>query len=103
MVMGVVVVATGLLLLIAAAAAAAALVPSGNGCRVGAAVQATSFVSPKRVPQLADSAQVMSLISRRPGVIYPVLTPNMQGFESAVQVSHCGWPTTAFVTLNPCP
>ncbi|KAL6746364.1 hypothetical protein V8C86DRAFT_2945212 [Haematococcus lacustris] len=49
------------------------------------AIEATSFVSPKRVPQLADSAQVMSLISRHPGVIYPVLTPNMQGFESAVQ------------------
>ncbi|GFH31860.1 hydroxymethylglutaryl-CoA lyase, partial [Haematococcus lacustris] len=52
---------------------------------VSTAIKATSFISPKRVPQLADSAQVMSLISRRPGVIYPVLTPNMQGFESAVQ------------------
>lgn len=42
------------------------------------AVEATSFVSPKWVPQLADSADVLRLISRRPGVRYPVLTPNMK-------------------------
>ena len=42
------------------------------------AVEATSFVSPKWVPQLADSAEVMSSIKRLPGVRYPVLTPNMK-------------------------
>ena len=42
------------------------------------AVEATSFVSPKWVPQLADSAEVMSSIKQLPGVRYPVLTPNMK-------------------------
>jgi isopropylmalate/homocitrate/citramalate synthase len=41
-------------------------------------VEATSFVSPKWVPQLADSSEVMRRISRRPGVRYPVLTPNIK-------------------------
>ena len=47
-------------------------------------VEATSFVSPKRVPQLADAAEVMAGIARKPGVRYPVLTPNMTGFEAAM-------------------
>ncbi|MDX1654359.1 MAG: hydroxymethylglutaryl-CoA lyase, partial [Candidatus Competibacteraceae bacterium] len=47
-------------------------------------VEATSFVSPKWVPQMADNAQVMAGIRRRPGVSYPVLTPNLKGFEAAV-------------------
>ncbi|KAK9838776.1 hypothetical protein WJX74_003122 [Apatococcus lobatus] len=47
------------------------------------AVEATSFVSPKWVPQLADSAEVMSSIVKLPGVRYPVLTPNMKGLERA--------------------
>jgi isopropylmalate/homocitrate/citramalate synthase len=47
------------------------------------AIEATSFVSPKWVPQLADAADVMARIRRRPGVRYPVLTPNMKGFEAA--------------------
>jgi hydroxymethylglutaryl-CoA lyase len=50
-----------------------------------AAIEATSFVSPKWVPQMADAADVMARIRRRPGVRYPVLTPNMQGFEAARQ------------------
>lgn len=41
-------------------------------------VEATSFVSPKWVPQLADAAEVLRLISQRQGVRYPVLTPNMK-------------------------
>src|SRR5215470_7844310 len=49
-----------------------------------AAIEATSFVSPKWVPQMADSARVMAGIKRRPGVAYPVLVPNMKGFEAAV-------------------
>ncbi|WP_119462817.1 hydroxymethylglutaryl-CoA lyase [Rhodospirillaceae bacterium SYSU D60014] len=47
-------------------------------------VEATSFVSPRRVPQMADSREVMAGIARRPGVSYPVLVPNMQGFEAAM-------------------
>jgi hydroxymethylglutaryl-CoA lyase len=48
-------------------------------------IEATSFVSPKWVPQMADNAQVMSGIQRRGGVRYSVLTPNMKGLESALQ------------------
>jgi hydroxymethylglutaryl-CoA lyase len=47
-------------------------------------VEAASFVSPKWVPQMADGADVMSGIARRPGTIYSVLTPNMRGFEGAL-------------------
>ena len=47
------------------------------------AVEATAFVSPKWVPQMADSAEVMAGVRRKPGVAYPVLVPNMQGFEAA--------------------
>ncbi|OZI62887.1 hydroxymethylglutaryl-CoA lyase [Bordetella genomosp. 11] len=46
-------------------------------------IETTSFVSPKWVPQMADAAQVMAGIARKPGVIYSVLTPNMKGFEAA--------------------
>ena len=48
------------------------------------AIEATSFVSPKWVPQMADAADVMARIRRRAGVRYPVLTPNMKGFEAAM-------------------
>jgi isopropylmalate/homocitrate/citramalate synthase len=48
-----------------------------------AAVEATAFVSPKWVPQMADHAEVMAGIRKRPGVAYPVLVPNMKGFEAA--------------------
>jgi hydroxymethylglutaryl-CoA lyase len=48
------------------------------------AIEATSFVSPKWVPQMADNAQVMAAIRRKPGVRYPVLTPNITGFEAAL-------------------
>ncbi|HXZ55477.1 MAG TPA: hydroxymethylglutaryl-CoA lyase [Burkholderiales bacterium] len=47
------------------------------------AVEATAFVSPKWVPQMADHAEVMAGIRKRPGVAYPVLVPNMRGFEAA--------------------
>jgi hydroxymethylglutaryl-CoA lyase len=46
-------------------------------------IEATSFVSPKWVPQLADAADVYAGIARRPGVHYPVLVPNEQGYERA--------------------
>jgi len=47
-------------------------------------IEVTSFVSPKWVPQMADAAEVMAGITRKPGVRYSVLTPNMKGFEAAV-------------------
>ncbi len=47
------------------------------------AVEAGAFVSPKWVPQMADTADVMRLISRRAGVSYPVLVPNMKGYAAA--------------------
>ncbi|MBC7548420.1 MAG: hydroxymethylglutaryl-CoA lyase, partial [Polaromonas sp.] len=47
-------------------------------------IEVTSFVSPKWVPQMADAAVVMAGIARQPGVRYSVLTPNRQGFETAL-------------------
>jgi hydroxymethylglutaryl-CoA lyase len=47
-------------------------------------VEATSFVSPTWVPQLADGARVLAGLRRREGVRYPVLTPNLQGLEAAI-------------------
>jgi hydroxymethylglutaryl-CoA lyase len=47
-------------------------------------IEAASFVSPKWVPQMATSAEVMAGIVRKPGVIYSALTPNMKGFEAAL-------------------
>src|SRR3954469_9598698 len=52
------------------------------GCAV---VEATSFVNPKAVPQLADADEVMGSISKRPGVRYPVLVPNDRGLERALE------------------
>jgi len=46
-------------------------------------VEATAFVSPKWIPQMADHTEVLERIRRRPGVSYPVLTPNLKGFEAA--------------------
>jgi hydroxymethylglutaryl-CoA lyase len=48
-------------------------------------VEAGAFVSPKWVPQMADSAELMRRIRRRSGVTYSVLTPNMQGFAAALE------------------
>ena len=47
-------------------------------------IEATSYVSPKWVPQMADAAEVMAGIARAPGVRYSVLTPNMKGLEAAL-------------------
>jgi hydroxymethylglutaryl-CoA lyase len=47
-------------------------------------IEATSFVSPRWVPQLADADDLMAGLERRPGVRYPVLVPNQQGFERAM-------------------
>jgi hydroxymethylglutaryl-CoA lyase len=48
-----------------------------------AVVEAGSFVSPKWIPQMADTAEVLAQLRRRPCVSYPVLVPNMKGFEAA--------------------
>lgn len=53
---------------------------SATGLR---SIEATSFVSPKWVPQLADAAEVYAGIARQPGISYPVLVPNEQGYERA--------------------
>ncbi|NCT66017.1 MAG: hydroxymethylglutaryl-CoA lyase [Rhodanobacteraceae bacterium] len=53
---------------------------SATGLRT---IEATSFVSPKWVPQLADAAEVFAGIAKKPGVAYPVLVPNLQGYERA--------------------
>ena len=53
---------------------------SATGLR---SIEATSFVSPKWVPQLADAADVYAAIARKPGVRYPVLVPNEQGYDRA--------------------
>jgi hydroxymethylglutaryl-CoA lyase len=47
-------------------------------------VEATSFVNPKWVPQLADADEVLSRLQRKPGVRYPVLVPNERGLERAL-------------------
>ena len=56
---------------------------SATGLR---SIEATSFVSPKWVPQLADAADVFTGIRRQPGISYPVLVPNEQGYERALAV-----------------
>lgn len=53
---------------------------SATGLR---SIEATSFVSPKWVPQLADAAEVYAGITRRPGIAYPVLVPNETGYGRA--------------------
>ncbi len=53
------------------------------GCRE---IEATSFVSPKWVPQMADNAEVMAGIRRAPGVRHAVLVPNMKGLEAALAI-----------------
>lgn len=55
------------------------LVDSGLGV-----VESGAFVSPKWVPQMADTAEVLAGLKRRPGVSYPVLVPNLRGFEAAL-------------------
>src|SRR5471032_431899 len=47
-------------------------------------IEATAFVSPKWIPQMADHTEVLEGIRRKPGVSYPVLTPNLKGFEAAL-------------------
>src|SRR5687768_7034233 len=48
------------------------------------AIEATAFVHPKAIPQLADAGEVLSKLARRAGVRYPVLVPNEQGMHRAL-------------------
>ncbi|MGB4066252.1 MAG: hydroxymethylglutaryl-CoA lyase [Azonexus sp.] len=48
-------------------------------------IESTSFVSPKWVPQMGDNSAVMRGIKRRAATVYPVLTPNLQGFDAAIE------------------
>ena len=68
-------------------------------------IEATAFVSPKWVPQMADNAQVMAAIRRKPGVSYPVLVPNRKGLDAAIaakceEVVVFGAATEAFSRRN---
>ena len=47
-------------------------------------IEAGSFVSPKWVPQMADSGEIFRQLSKRPGVVYSALTPNLKGLELAL-------------------
>lgn len=57
-------------------------------------IEATAFVSPKWVPQMADNAEVMAGIRRRPEVSYPVLVPNMKGLDAAIRAG--AWEVVVF-------
>ena len=75
---------------------------SATGLR---SIEATSFVSPKWVPQLADAAEVFAGIHRRDGISYPVLVPNLQGYEraravGATEVAVFGAASEAFSRKN---
>ena len=59
-----------------------ALIDRLADCGLGV-IEAGAFVSPKWVPQMADSAEVLAGIARRPGRRYPVLVPNLKGYERA--------------------
>ena len=68
-------------------------------------IEAASFVSPKRIPKLADGAEVMAGITKKQGVRYPVLIPNMKGFEAAMaagadEVAVFGAPSETFTRKN---
>ena len=68
-------------------------------------IEVGSFVSAKWVPQMADTAQVLAGIKHKPGISYPVLTPNLKGFENAAaagarEVAVFGAATDAFSNAN---
>ncbi|HVB50030.1 MAG TPA: hydroxymethylglutaryl-CoA lyase [Burkholderiales bacterium] len=70
-----------------------------------AAVEATAFVSPKSIAQMADHTAVLEGIRRKPGVSYPVLTPNLKGFQAAqaagaTEVAIFGAASEAFSRAN---
>ncbi|TNE26149.1 MAG: hydroxymethylglutaryl-CoA lyase [Alphaproteobacteria bacterium] len=50
-----------------------------------AVIESGAFVSPKWVPQMADTGELLRMLTPKPGVSYPVLVPNMKGFEAALE------------------
>ncbi|MDP1791616.1 MAG: hydroxymethylglutaryl-CoA lyase [Methylibium sp.] len=60
-------------------------------------IEVTSFVSPKWVPQMADNAQVLAGLRRRPGVRFSVLVPNLMGLEAALRPDRKEWPDEVVV------
>ena len=75
---------------------------AGAGLKV---IEAASFVSPKAVPQLADGAEVMAGLTINGGVRYPVLVPNMKGFDAAMaagvkEIAVFGSPSESFTQAN---
>ena len=60
-------------------------------------IEVTSFVSPKWVPQMADNAEVLAGIERRPGVRYSALVPNMKGLEALLALPRGRWPDEVVV------
>ena len=69
------------------------------------AIEATSFVSPKAIPQLADAKEVLAGISKVKGVSYPVLVPNIRGMEGALasnveEIAVFGAASEAFTKKN---
>src|SRR5260370_8371902 len=56
-------------------------------------IEAGAFVSPKWVPQMADTAEVYRNIPKDPGVEYPVLVPNVKGLERAIEACVKSTPT----------
>src|SRR5690349_22532375 len=55
-------------------------------------IEVTSFVSPKWVPQMADNAQVLAGIAKKPGVRTSVLVPNTKGLDAALSAPRAEWP-----------
>src|SRR6516162_9190436 len=54
-------------------------------------VEATSFVSPRAIPQLSDASEVMTGLAKRPSTSYPVLVPNLKGMERALAAGVCAF------------
>lgn len=72
---------------------------SGTGLKN---IEVTSFVSPKRIPQLADSSEVFAGIEKRAGICYSVIVPNAQGMETALSLNanHIAVLTTVSETFS---
>lgn len=62
-------------------------------------IESGAFVSPKWVPQMAGTAEVLSAIARRPGTRYPVLVPNLKGLEAAIALEEAGVATIGEIAV----
>ena len=64
-------------------------------------IEATSFVNPRVIPQMADAAEVMRRIARRPGTAYKALVPSLEGAEQALnELGADGWEVTGFARFE---